>query len=31
VAIDAAEHNLPEVLSPILKQKMDKQINVEDI
>ena len=26
VAIDAAEHNLPEVLSPILKQKIDNQI-----
>lgn len=28
VAIDAAEHNLPEVLSPILKQKMDRQVNL---
>lgn len=27
VAIDAAEHNLPEVLSPILKQKINRQIN----
>jgi phosphate acyltransferase len=26
VAIDAAEHNLPEVLSPILKQKIDRQL-----
>jgi glycerol-3-phosphate acyltransferase PlsX len=26
VAIDAAEHNLPEVLSPILKQKIDRKI-----
>ena len=33
VAIDAAEHNLPEVLSPILvhKQKMDQQINLEEL
>jgi glycerol-3-phosphate acyltransferase PlsX len=31
VAIDAAEHNLPEVLSPILKQKMDNQIKIEEI
>ena len=31
VAIEAAEHNLPQVLSPILKQKMDQQINVEDL
>jgi len=28
VAIDAAEHQLPEVLSPILKQKLDNQINL---
>ena len=31
VAIDAAEHNLPEVLSPILKQKLDNQINEEKL
>jgi glycerol-3-phosphate acyltransferase PlsX len=27
VAIDAAEHNLPQVLSPILKQKLNRHIN----
>lgn len=31
VAIDAAGHNLPEVLSPILKQKMDQQLKAEEI
>jgi glycerol-3-phosphate acyltransferase PlsX len=31
VAIDAAEHNLPEVLSPILKQKLNNQINEEKL
>ena len=31
VAIDAAEHNLPGVLSPILKQKMEQQLKTEEI